>query len=68
MTEIINAKVNIDLEEGITLPAVLSTYRQDFGGTDDEILLFVFRYLEEDFDYDVVSKMVQDKSVFIKYE
>mmetsp|Transcript_29411 Transcript_29411/g.44496 ORF Transcript_29411/g.44496 Transcript_29411/m.44496 type:complete len:196 (+) Transcript_29411:1917-2504(+) len=69
--EIISAKVSIDLEEGtITLPTVLEKYRADFGGTDESVLEFVFRYMEEDSatDYDTVVELLKTKQVLISYE
>ena len=67
--EIIEAKVEIDLDEGeITLPKVLETYKSDFGSTDESILQFVFRYLEDDNDYETVLSKVQSKNVIIQYK
>ena len=55
VSEIINAKVNIDTDQGeISLPKVLEIYKADFGGTDDAVLQFVFHYLEDEFDYDSI--------------
>ena len=69
VSEIINAKVNIDTDQGeISLPKVLEIYKADFGGTDDSILQFVFRYLEEEYDYESILNQVSNKSILIKYE
>ena len=66
VSEIIEAKVSIDEEEGeIIFPKVLETYKSDFGGTDEGILQFVFKYLEEEHDYDSILKQVQNKSIII---
>lgn len=47
VSEAINAKVVIDVSQGeITLPNLLQTYRCDFGKSDEEILNFIFKYLE----------------------
>ena len=56
VSEIINAKVEVDLEQGqMSLPAVLLTYKNDFGGSEQTILQFVFRYLSEEYDYEQIS-------------
>jgi len=53
VSEMVNAKVNIDMDQGeISLPKVLEDYKPDFGGSDRLVLQFVFRYLEEDYDTD----------------
>ena len=45
VTEILNAKVNIDQMQGeVALPKMMHTYKDDFGGSDEAILRFVFRY------------------------
>ena len=55
ISEIVNAKVAIDTDEGsITLPQIMEEYRADFGGTDEKILEFIFRYLEEEYDLDTI--------------
>ncbi len=69
VTEILNAKVNIDQEQGeITLPSVLETYKADFGGTDEAVLEFVFRYLEEEYDQENILSQVKVKNILITYE
>lgn len=69
VTEILNAKVNIDQEQGeITLPSVLEAYKADFGGTDEAVLEFVFRYLEEEYDQDNILSQVKVKNILITYE
>jgi hypothetical protein len=45
VAEVINAKVNFDSMQGeLSLPKVLLTYKEDFGGSDQSILNFVFKY------------------------
>mmetsp|Transcript_16338 Transcript_16338/g.25251 ORF Transcript_16338/g.25251 Transcript_16338/m.25251 type:complete len:197 (+) Transcript_16338:1975-2565(+) len=70
VTEIINAKVVLSMEEGkLTIPQVFKAYRTDFGGSVDGVLQFIFRYLEEEeVDFDQVSEAVRDKSLTIEYE
>jgi hypothetical protein len=69
VTEILNAKVNIDQEQGeITLPSVLEAYKADFGGTDEAVLEFVFRYLEEEYDQENILSQVKVKNILITYE
>jgi hypothetical protein len=55
VSEIVNAKVTIDTDQGsITLPQVMDEYRADFGGGDHKILEFIFHYLEEDYDLETI--------------
>mmetsp|Transcript_3914 Transcript_3914/g.6639 ORF Transcript_3914/g.6639 Transcript_3914/m.6639 type:complete len:149 (-) Transcript_3914:120-566(-) len=57
VSEIINAKVVIDLDSSsITLPSVFNLYKSDFGGSEDGILQFIFRYIQEEYDYDSIIK------------
>ena len=57
VSEIINAKVEIDIDQGeISLPQVLDDYKADFGNTEDNILAFVFHYLEEQYEFDTILK------------
>ena len=56
VSEIINAKVNIDQDEGvITLPQVFEAYKNDFGGTEEAMITFIFKYLECDIDLETVT-------------
>ena len=50
VTEIINAKVEIDLDEEMTmtLPRVFETYKTDFGNSEENIITFVFKYLDSE--------------------
>ena len=69
VSEILNAKVVIDMDQGeITLPVVLEEYKADFGTTEDKILEFVFHYLEEEYDDEEIKKQVQNNTIIIKYE
>lgn len=55
VSEIVNAKVTIDTDQGsITLPQVMDEYRADFGGSDDKLLEFIFHYLEEEYDLETI--------------
>jgi hypothetical protein len=47
---------------------VLEEYKADFGTTEDNILEFVFHYLEEEYDDEEIKKQVQNKTILIKYE
>ena len=49
VSEYLNAKVEIDLEANeIVLPQIMSSYRYDFGGgTDSDLVGFVFPFLED---------------------
>lgn len=45
--EIINAKVSINLVHGeFAVPKLMETYRDDFGGTDENVLEFIYKYLD----------------------
>lgn len=71
VSEIINAKVNVDTIQGeMTLPKVLNVYRTDFGNTDENILRFVFKYYQQgEIDEETAVKDVcHRKSMIIRYE
>lgn len=45
--EIINAKVFYNVAHGeLAVPKLMETYRRDFGGTDINILEFIYKYLD----------------------
>ena len=45
--EIINAKVITNLVHGeLAIPKLMDTYREDFGGTDESQLEFIYKYLD----------------------
>ena len=45
--EIVNAKVTINLVHGeFAVPKLMDTYRDDFGGTDETLLEFIYKYLD----------------------
>ena len=69
LTEYFNAKVEIDtMNEDISLPRVFETYRNDFGGTNDSVLKFIWGwYQNNQFDLDQIIKLVNRKSLMIKY-
>lgn len=71
VSEILNAKVNVDTMQGeITLPKLMQTYREDFGGSDESVLRFVFKYFQsEDIDEETaVRDICHKKSMMIRYE
>jgi hypothetical protein len=71
VSEILNAKVNIDTMQGeIVLPKLLHNYKDDFGSYDEHILRFVFRYYQsEDLDEDsAIREVCHKKSMMIRYE
>ena len=46
--EIINAKVSINIARGeFTVPKLMLTYKDDFGGTDEALLEFIYKYLDQ---------------------
>ena len=71
VSEIINAKVNVDAIQGeITLPKVLNVYRADFEGSDEAVLKFVFKYYQQgEIDEDTALKEIcYKKTMIIRYE
>ena len=50
------------------MPSVLEAYKADFGGTDEAVLEFVFRYLEEEYDQDNILSQVKVKNILITFE
>lgn len=47
MCEILNAKVVVNLmNDEFAVPNLIKTYREDFGGSDQCIIEFVYGYLE----------------------
>jgi uncharacterized protein YuzB (UPF0349 family) len=45
--EIINAKVAINLNTGdFAVPKLMITYKNDFGGTDEHLIEFIYTYLD----------------------
>ena len=55
----------------ITLPKLFQTYRNDFGGTDESILRFVYKYLNEPQEMDLntaIQAVCLNNSVYLRYE
>ena len=54
----------------VALPKMMHTYKDDFGGSDEAILRFVFRYFQgADIDEETVIKEVcQRRSMMIRYD
>ena len=52
----------------MTVPQVFETYKSDFGGSDESIISFIFKYLESDIDLETVLQMLEDKTLTIQYE
>lgn len=45
--EIINAKVTINVGHGeFAVPKLMETYKEDFGGTDENLLEFIYKYYD----------------------
>lgn len=45
--EIINAKVTINVVYGeFAVPKLMETYKEDFGGTDENLLEFIYQYYD----------------------
>lgn len=69
--ETINDKVSIDIvQKEILLPKVLFTYKDDFGGSDEQVLRFVFRYLKQDGieEDQFIREACHKKSLMIRYD
>ena len=68
-SEIINAKVTIDQDEGtVTLPQVFQTYKNDFGSSIENIISFIFKLFDSDIDMDTVLQLIEEKDLTIQYE
>ena len=55
----------------ITLPKLFQTYRNDFGGTDESILRFVYKYLNEPQEMNLntaIHAVCLNHSVYLRYE
>ena len=71
VSEIINAKVTYDpIHDAFIVPKAFQTYSNDFGGSEREILRFIFRYFNsEDICEEKAMKEICDKkSILIKYD
>lgn len=62
-------KIEVDtMNEEITLPKVIETYKSDFGSEED-ILRFVWNWYENyEFDIEQIVKVVKRKQLMIKYD
>ena len=65
-----NEKVEIDMiNEEITLPTVFEDYKEDFGGTDEKVLKFIWDWYENcEYELEDIIKLVNKKSLMIKYD
>jgi len=65
-----NEKVEIDTtNEEITLPTVFQDYRDDFGGSDEKVLRFIWDWYENnEYELEDIIKLVNKKSLMIKYD
>ena len=52
----------------VQLPKALQTYAVDFEHSEEQILQFVFRYVDAEYDILTVLDMVKSKQVLLKYE
>lgn len=68
--EYFNVKIEIDtMNEEITLPRVIETYKGDIGGTDEQVLKFIWNWYQSgEFELDQVIKLVNRKTLMIRYE
>jgi len=65
--EIINAKVTISHVHGeFAIPKLMDSYRDDFGGTDESQLEFIYKYLDNpEIDMTRALQQIVEKSLFI---
>lgn len=57
------------MNEEITLPKVMERYKYDLGGSDENILNFIWEYYQNsEFELDQIIKLVKKRSMIIKYE
>jgi len=69
-TAYVSEKVNVDtMTNEITMPKILHTYATDFGGNEESIIRFAWKYLQEDMKVEqAVKEVCSKKSMMIKYE
>jgi len=65
--EIINAKVEINVVHGeFAVPKLMQTYKDDFGGTDMNLIEFLYKYLDNpEIEMKQAEQQVKEKSLFI---
>lgn len=65
--EIINAKVNINVTHGeFAVPKLMETYKEDFGGTDMNLIEFVYKYLDNpEIEMKQAEQQIAEKSLWI---
>lgn len=65
--EIINAKVTIDVNHGeFAVPKLIETYKEDFGGTDESLLEFLYKYLDNpEIEMGRAVQQIVEKTLFI---
>jgi hypothetical protein len=70
LAEYFNVKVEIDtMNEEISLPKVMEKYKSDLGGSDENLLSFIWEYYQNnEFELDHIIKLVNKRNMIIKYE
>ena len=65
--EIINAKVGYNAVHGeLAVPKLMDTYKDDFGGTDINLLEFIYQYLDSpEIEIRQAEQQINEKSLFI---
>ena len=67
----LSEKVNLDLTEGeITFPKVFSVYKEDFGGSEEEMLRYILRYLPNENEIDdesLIKEVCIKKNILIRF-
>ncbi len=71
VSSVLNDKISIDLMQGeMVLPKLCLTYREDFGGSDEAVLRFVFKYYKSDEvdEEQIIRNVCERKSLLIRYD
>lgn len=65
--EIINAKVTINVVYGeFAVPKLMETYKEDFGGTDENLLEFIYQYYDNpEIEMNRAFQQIAEKSLWI---
>lgn len=69
VSSILETKVHIDLDQNeICIPKLFKDYLLDFNYSEENILEFIFHYIDVETDAEQIVEMVKAKQVMIKYE
>lgn len=69
VTSILETKVNIDLDQHeVCIPKLFQDYMADFNHSEENVLEFIFGYIELEHESEHILELVKAKQVIIKYE